>query len=440
MSLEKKILFYFKKNKIKGIDNGLSSICHFSSSCSTLGYSKLNLWINKNYNYFQFTIQFLKHFLSIGNQSKFSIIKKFDSFHFDKLVLTWGNKKNFLGDGSLEDRYFNYNSKKNKKILWLVLYSDKKLPKNINKNIIIFKINKTIFNPIYFIKYLLKTLIRNKFNLFKSIHMLSGSSNLALSLVENAKKNIDFSKIKCAITPFEGQPFQQNFFNYLNKNYQTVRTIGYLSHTHPLQYDIFFREGSPNILLTHSPDQKKYIQTKLGWSKNRIKLIPSMRFFKKKKISSIINKIFFPYDFQSIKSILFNFEEFLCSLENKSLPRLTVKIHPASYNLKKQKKLQHGVEILIKKYQKKFDKRLKKNISIVVGLSSSVTFALEHKINIIHIVDNNYFEDFNKKIWPNILSEDLSNNTLFYKLKKFNKCILFGKKKNILEKILQNEK
>ena len=437
MSLENKILFYYKNNKIKNIDNGLSSICHFSSSCSTLGYSKLNLWKNKNYNYLQFILQFLKHFFAIGNQSKFSIIKKSNNFNYSRIILTWADKKNFLSDGSLEDRYFRFNSNKNKNILWLVLYSNKKLPQKIDKNIIIFKIDKTAFNLIYFLKYLFKTIIKNKFNFIKSIHDLSSSSNLALSLVENVKKHIDFRKIKSALTPYEGQPFQQNFFNFLKKNYKSIKTIGYLSHTHPLQYDIFFREGSPRIILTHSPDQKKYIQTKLGWLKNRVKLIPAMRFFKKDKISSISNKIFFPYDFTSIKTILFNFEKFLILSKNKSLPKLIVQLHPAPYNLQKQIKLKYAMDTLILEYKKKFDKRLKKNLSIVVGLSSAVTFALEHKIRIIHIVENNYFEGFDKKIWPNILSKEFCNNVLFYELKKSNKCILFGKKKSTLEKIIQ---
>ena len=95
------------------------------------------------------------------------------------------------------------------------------------------------------------------------------------------------------------------------------------------------------------------------------------------------------------------------------------------------------MDTLILEYKKKFDKRLKKNLSIVVGLSSAVTFALEHKIRIIHIVENNYFEGFDKKIWPNILSKEFCNNVLFYELKKSNKCILFGKKKSTLEKIIQ---
>ena len=93
---------------------------------------------------------------------------------------------------------------------------------------------------------------------------------MAISLVESINNEINFKKIKSIITPFEGQPFQQYLFKFLQKKHKSINTIGYLSHTHPLQYDIFFREGSPKQLLTHSEDQKKYIQSKLGWSKKEL--------------------------------------------------------------------------------------------------------------------------------------------------------------------------
>ncbi len=434
MSLEKKIFLYYKKNKIRGIDNSLSSICHFSSSTSALGYNMLRYWKKERLSLYKFIISFLKHFLSIGYQSKFLLIKQKKNFNYTKLILTWAYKKNFLKNGSLEDRYFNYNSKRKNNFLWLVLYLDKELPKKINKNIIIYKVNKTPFDTFYLIKFFFSTLVKTNFNLLKLIHYLSSGSNLAMNFVNSIKHQIDFKNIKSVITPFEGQPFQQYFFKFLQKNYKSINTVGYLSHTHPLQYDIFFREGSPKKLLTHSKDQKQYIQSKLGWSKKRVKLISSMRFFKGKNKKQILNKILFPYDFRNGHIILSNFEKFLISAKNKSLPKIGVKIHPAPYSLSKQKKLQNAIINLIKLYSKKFSKKSKKKICIVFGLSSSVTFALEQKIDVIHIVDESYFESFNKDYWPNICTEKLSNNVLFYKLKKANKCILFGKQKRNLEK------
>ena len=436
MSLRNKIFFNYQKNKTSGINNGLSSFCHFSSSSSTLGYLRLQIWKKKPYSYLKFIIHFLKHFLAIGYQSQFTLIKKKNNLNFNKLIITWAYKKNFLKDGSLEDRYFSYNSKKNKKFLWLVLYLDKKLPRKIGQNIILYKINKTKFNFLYLIKVFFKTLIVVKFNINKLIHYLSSSSNLAVSLIHDIKNQIDFSKINCAITPFEGQPFQQYFFSFLQKNYKLLKTIGYLSHTHPLQFDIFYREGSPSQLLTHSPDQKKYIQSNLGWPKKRIKLISSMRFLKKNKKNQIVNKILFPYDYDKIEILLHNFENFLVSCKNKSLPYFSIKTHPAPYNLEKQTKLKIGIRNLIKKYNLRFNKKLKKNVCIVLGLSSSVVFALEKKIQVIHVTDDYILETFDKKIWPSITTQKLSNEVLLYKLKYPGKCILFGKHQNTLEKNL----
>ena len=434
MGLEKKIFVFFKKNKIRGIDNSLSSICHLSSSFSSLGYNMLKLWKKESFGSFRLIIQYLKHVVSIGYQSKLLLIKKEKKYNFNKLILTWAYKKNFLKNGSLNDRYFNYNSKIKKDFLWLVLYLDKQLPKKINENIILFKINKTSFNLFYFIKVVSKTIIKINFNLFKLPHVLSSSSNLAINLVESIKNQINFKKIKSIITPFEGQPFQQYLFKFVQKKYKSINTIGYLSHTHTLQYDIFFREGSPKQLLTHSEDQKKYIQSKLGWSKKRVKLIPSMRFLKNTGKKNILNKILFPYDFRAAQIFLLNFEKFLISSKNKSLPNFKIKVHPAPYSAKKQNKLKDSISSIIKKYSKKFAKKSKKKFCIILGLSSSVIYALEQKLNVIHITDENYFESFEREYWPNIFTKKLSNNVLFYKLKKFNKCILFGEKKFNLEK------
>ena len=76
MGLEKKIFLYFKKNKIRGVDNSLSSICHLSSSTSTLGYNVLRLWRKEPFSYIRLIIQYLKHVVSIGYQSNFLLIKK----------------------------------------------------------------------------------------------------------------------------------------------------------------------------------------------------------------------------------------------------------------------------------------------------------------------------------------------------------------------------
>lgn len=434
MNFEDKIITYYKKNKKKGINNALSSISHLSSSYSTIGYSKLNFFKKKKFSFLKFTIKFFKHLISIGYQSKFKLIGNVYNSNNSKLILTWAYKKNFANNGSLNDRYFNLNSKK-KDFLWLVLYLDKNLPKKLNKNIIIFHVNKTNFNFKYFFLTVFKILFKNNFNFIKSFHYLSGSSNLAFYLINKISEKVNLKKIKKIITPYEGQPFQQYLFYFLENKFRHVQKIGYLSHTHPLQYDIFFREGAPNYLMTHSPDQIKYIVTKLNWPKKRVKLISSLRYTKKSfHKNSIKNKILLPYDFESVNNMLLSFENFLLFSKNDSLPNLKVKKHPAPYNMQKQTKLEKGLKSIIKKYQFKFNKKLKKNLSLVMGLSSSVLTALECGAVVIHILEDKFFEGFDKKIWPNIISSEISNNVILYKLKKYNKCILFGKKENFNER------
>ena len=55
------------------------------------------------------------------------------------MIFTWANYKNFNLNGSLNDRYFNINSRQTKNTLWVVVYSDAKIPKSIDENILIYK-------------------------------------------------------------------------------------------------------------------------------------------------------------------------------------------------------------------------------------------------------------------------------------------------------------
>ena len=58
---------------------------------------------------------------------------------YEKIIVTWAFKKNFLSNGTFNDRYFNVNSKDLKKTHWFVIYMDDQLPKQIDNNITILK-------------------------------------------------------------------------------------------------------------------------------------------------------------------------------------------------------------------------------------------------------------------------------------------------------------
>ena len=57
------------------------------------------------------------------------IIAPVKNFFYNRIILTWAFEENFSKDGSLNDRYFNINSKNLPETLWLVIFMGKKLPK-----------------------------------------------------------------------------------------------------------------------------------------------------------------------------------------------------------------------------------------------------------------------------------------------------------------------
>ena len=70
------------------------------------------------------------------------IYKNKKKFNYDNIIFTWANFKNFNQNGSLDDRYFNINSRQTQSTLWIVIYLDAKVPKIFDKNILIYKNEK----------------------------------------------------------------------------------------------------------------------------------------------------------------------------------------------------------------------------------------------------------------------------------------------------------
>ena len=75
---------------------------------------------------------------------------------------------------------------------------------------------------------------------------------------------------------------------YKKKN-KTTKVLGYLHCAPwPLQTDLIFRDFFIDTLFVSSKNQKIVLEKYLKWNKNKIKVIPSLRFTKTKKKSLII--------------------------------------------------------------------------------------------------------------------------------------------------------
>ena len=82
-------------------------------------------------------------------------------------------KKNFLLNGSMQDNYFQTNSREIKNSLWFVIYFDENLPKKVDKNIIILKKAKRFnYNFFNFLQVIFKIFIENKMHIKKILHYI----------------------------------------------------------------------------------------------------------------------------------------------------------------------------------------------------------------------------------------------------------------------------
>ena len=129
---------YLQKNLNNNVDVYSSGICYFCSfGLFTPGYAKLKLW-NEGLKSILSTYKiFYKDILSISNLYNYHVVNKSKiNDRYDKIIVSWAKKSDFLSDGTYFDRYFKINSKDLNHSLWFLVYEGTSLPENINNNIL----------------------------------------------------------------------------------------------------------------------------------------------------------------------------------------------------------------------------------------------------------------------------------------------------------------
>ncbi len=423
------LLARIKKHFKSSRENSNDQDFYLSSFSPIPGYIILKKLQKKNLSFFnekKINFYLLLSSLRLSNTEIFS---KNITDEFDSIILTWGNINNFKKDGSFDDKYFNQNSRKNKKFLWFVISSDNKIPNKIDNNIVIFLHNN--INYINFIPSLLKLLKRYLLAIinFKKKASLSYLENLSVELWQRLIPLIETKKLKKVVMPYEAQPFQNYIFNKIKNYNKDITNIGYVHSTQPFPSHLYKREGSPDKIYVHGNDQKYHCNKYLGWKKNQIKSIPSFRFLKKNK-NYFINKVFLPYDFFNSQLILRLFEN-LIKNNNEQLNRnMQILLHPRKKESKKHKILQRDLIEILKKNKSNKSVNKKKSSTIIIGASSSILEALENGLKPYHICEDHLLEMCSNYLWPSIKVTTIFENCYQYKLKKLNSCINYKRASN----------
>tara|TARA_B100000242_G_C43048574_1_gene489619 strand:- start:120 stop:1451 length:1332 start_codon:yes stop_codon:yes gene_type:complete len=427
--LLKKMRKYFSKYENQFFRPKFNSIFYFATYSNFIGsyvikklakiYDK-NIFSNLNliFKDFFFSLSYINNYLRFK-----SIPEK-----FNKLIITWAFYENFDKKGNLIDRYLNKNSKLEKNTLWFVIYMDRKIPKNIGKNVILFcKKEKKSFNVLLLfgffirnIKYLLKDL-----NYF--LFSISNHNFLSGVILEKLKPFLN-SKLKYVLIPYEGQPFQNNIIAYLKKKKYKIKTIGYI-HSPPLAFPsnfIYKKNSSPDKIILNGKDQVYCFNKILGWKKSSIKLLPSFRFLQSSvKVKKII---YLPLQIRQ-RFIVLNSLKYLIENNLVNIINFKIRNHPGGLNSRQNLLLIRDIEKLKIKYKNYSFLKTKQDFLIFIGNSGGIIEALERGSKVIQIAEFPLFEIYSNRIWPSIIRKKINENIYIYSLKKKGNLIKLGNNK-----------
>ena len=292
-----------------------NSIFYLGTTSTFIGsYLLKSLSKNKSSNFFSNSLVIIKDILYSLNYNSHRIYKSKKNLEYNKIIVTWAFENNFDKNGSLNDRYFNINSKNLKRSLWFVIYLGNKIPKKINDNIVLFK--PTTSKSFNFLT-LLNSISKNFLFLFKNykyyLALLSNYNYFADIFLKQISEFIN-QEVKLILMPFEGQPFQNKLVNLVKNEYKDIQTIGYIhSPPLPIPSNFIFKNGSPDKIILNGNDQIYCFTKLLGWKRSNIKFLPSYRFHKSK--NKVKNTIFLPLTIRDTKGII----DRLKTLDQKNL-------------------------------------------------------------------------------------------------------------------------
>jgi hypothetical protein len=430
LKLIKSVKEYFKDLSKSGIDLNISAHCYIPTFGLSQGHFKIK---KKTFtNYFLGLFFFIKDFILISKLSNFEISsnKDYKKKKYKYMAVSWAKKSDFSQSGIYYDRYLGLDSKQ-KNILWLLLYSDKETPKKIKENTILIFQRKKFYNLYFLIKYIFLLLKKNLNNLNNIHHNLSTLSCYAFIINNFFTDILKKNKFKKIIFPFESQPFQNLLISTTRKFDKSIKIIGCESSIDAFPINNLYKKRLLDIFYVHSKAQKIFYKKYFGWPKNKIRHMVSLRYFKKKK-STFENTIFLPYEISNKKFFLAEFDKFLNLKLNKTLNKFIIKIHPIVQKSNKHIDFKNEIIKLITKHKNKFSKNSKIKTTICFGATSTAIEALEHDLNVIHIVHNPILESYSELLWPKIKIKKISDNILQYFLKEKESCISLRRKKIFL--------
>ena len=234
--------------KEKKINTGSSAYTFIATWGDNLGFEFLKYKILKFSNILNFVKILFKDFYFAFTTDSIEIINKFEINKKNKIIFSNASLTDFRSDGSYTDRYFKINSKLYNEYIFIIIYTDKDIPNQIDSNLILLRRKKTFFLKNFFlfiIKSLNFILLKRQF----SFYNYSGASKFGEKLIFSLENNIDFKSITKIFFPYEGITFQQQLCLFSKNINPKINIIGYdhSARTNPL--NLLYREGLQTYFL-----------------------------------------------------------------------------------------------------------------------------------------------------------------------------------------------
>ena len=153
--IKKKLITYNSKNYKPDYDTST----YFASYYNGQGLSFIKKSLGVKNNIFTSLPSILKDFIYSSNYNEIKLINNNKKILSNKIIFTWGYKRNFQKNGSLQDNYFNINSRQSPNAHWVVLFLDQHLPSKIDNNVTLIHIaNRKKINLLLMLKILISNL------------------------------------------------------------------------------------------------------------------------------------------------------------------------------------------------------------------------------------------------------------------------------------------
>ena len=422
-----KVKLLLKKCNKKNFLPKSNSVFYLSTYTQSFGSLIVDRLLNRSKVSTILTI-ILKEFFSSSSRQFKSITQK-SKKTYTKIIISWAKEKDFSINGSYTDSYLNTNSRKDKNLLWFLIYTDKNIPKKIDSNICLFQTINKGFNFFNIIKLITSNLLF----LFKDtnyfLSQISTHNNLSIHL-SNAFKKFLNKDLKEILINYEGQPFQNEIIRITKKFNKKVKIIGNVhAPLMSIPTNFFYKNFSPDKIIVNGPDIKFLFVKYLGWNSKKIKIKKSLRILNIKKDMS--NTVFLPNNINSPK-LLMNSFNLLMNDSDYNLNDFKIKLHPQQLNLKSHQIVAQNLQKLLQIKKKMGNFKKEKNLSVFIGATGSIIEALERNVEVIHICEDVILEPYLSELYPNIISEKIHNNIFRYKLKKKRTLLILGDKSNNL--------